>query len=325
VSLLPSATEVLCAVDGRDLLIGRSHECDHPGGLDHLPVLTAPKIAPMSAANTPAAIDAQVRAAAAQGAQSLYELFADKLAALAPDLILTQDLCEVCSIDLATVRHVAQRMRSASGQPPRIVSLNPHTVEAVLDDCLTVGEAIGLTPQATAAVVRLRERLYEAGEFVNPYDEGPPLAFLEWTDPLFCAGHWTVQLIERAGCTHPFNPTQIRDGAGAAMGPQQGEKVAGKSVRMPAEVLVAARPEYLVVCPCGLSLDQTRTCARELSRAPWWNDLPAVREGRVALVDGNQMFNRPGPRLVDAYEWLVGWTQDRPTLIPPGFPWEPFR
>jgi ABC-type Fe3+-hydroxamate transport system substrate-binding protein len=324
VSLLPSATEVLCAVGGQSLLVGRSHECDFPPGLETSPVLTAPRIGPVGPGNTPAQIDAQVRAAAKQGAQSLYHLFADRLGALAPDVILTQDLCEVCSIDLGTVRNVAATMRTASGEQPRIVSLNPHTVEAVFDDCLTVGQAVGLDREATNAVVRLRERLYEAGEFVNPYDEGPPLAFLEWTDPLFCAGHWTVQLIERAGCTHPFNPTRIRDGAGAAAGPQQGEKIAGKSVRMPAEVLVAAKPEYLVICPCGLTLEQTRVCAADLAKASWWRELPAVRKGRVAIVDGNQMFNRPGPRLVDAYEWLVGWIQERPALIPAGFPWERF-
>lgn len=257
------------------------------------------------------------------GGQSLYTLFAEKLAALAPDVILTQDLCDVCSIDLKTVHRIA------SGLPkkPKVVSLNPQTVEDVFDDCLRVAEAIGRPEVGTEVAVRLRGRLYEASEYVNPYDDGPVLAFLEWTDPLFCAGHWTVQLIERAGCRHPFNPTQIRVRAhgaavGAAAGPQQGERVAGKSVRMPAEVLEAAQPEYLVVCPCGMNLAQAKDCTKALASKNWWKELPAVKKGQVAIVDGNQMFNRPGPRLVDAYEWLVGWTQGRPELIPQRFPWE---
>lgn len=324
---------MLCAVSGADLLGGRSHECDYPAGLDHVPILTAPRIT----STDPAAIDAQVRAAlqssansassddlgGVDGGQSLYTLFAEKLAALAPDVILTQDLCDVCSIDLKTVHRIA------SGLPkkPKVVSLNPQTVEDVFDDCLRVAEAIGRPEVGTEVAVRLRGRLYEASEYVNPYDDGPVLAFLEWTDPLFCAGHWTVQLIERAGCRHPFNPTQIRVRAhgaavGAAAGPQQGERVAGKSVRMPAEVLEAAQPEYLVVCPCGMNLAQAKDCTKALASKNWWKELPAVKKGQVAIVDGNQMFNRPGPRLVDAYEWLVGWTQGRPELIPQRFPWE---
>lgn len=315
-----------------------------------MPVLTAPRIT----ATDPALIDAQVRAALKsspttssdsqskiqpkssadsraaddlastgiaeqQSGQSLYVLFADKLAALAPDIILTQDLCEVCSISLSTVRRLAALLP----KQPVVISLNPSTMEDAIDDCLRIASAIGTAKHATDVVVRLRARLYEASEYVNPYEDGPVMAFLEWTDPLYCAGHWTVQLIERAGCRHPFNPTQIRAGGhGAGAGNQQGERVAGKSVRMPAEVLEAAKPEYLVVCPCGMSLVQAKRCTLALAANNWWSTLSAVRNGRVAIVDGNQMFNRPGPRLVDAYEWLVGWVQERPQLIPRGFPWE---
>ncbi len=315
VSLLPSATEIACLIGARDLLVGRSHECDFPAGLNHLPVLTAPKVT----ATDPAAIDQQVRDAmqSPSGPQSLYHLFADRLAALAPDVILTQDLCEVCSIDLATVRSVAASL----SKPPAIVSLNPQSVEGVLDDILTVGRALNLEASATQAVVRLRERLYDANEFVNPFDDGPVVAFLEWTDPLFCAGHWTVQLIERAGAQHPWNPTVPKKDAGAATGPQSGERLAGKSKRMPEELLVAGQPQHLIICPCGMDLKATRACVDALSLKPWWHQLPAVKNHRVALIDGNQYFNRPGPRLIDAYEWLVGWLQSRPNLIPPDFTW----
>lgn len=310
-----------------------------PGSVLHLPALTRPRIDPSSpstpplpshfepptpshsAAGTPsdpAETDAAVRAALARG-ESLCLVDEPLLESLRPDLILTQDLCRVCSIDLAAVQKLAARLPG----PPRIVSFNPATVEDVLDDLLRIGTELGPAWAGVAAetMVALRERLFRAEEFVNPYEDGPVVGFLEWTDPLFCAGHWTVQLIERAGARHPWNMTVAKPGSGAALGPQRGARSAPPSHTITPEALVQARPDALVIAPCGLSLAQARACAARLAGQPWWNDLPAVRNGRVAIVDGNQMFNRPGPRIVDAFEFLVGWLHDRPSLIPKGFPW----
>jgi ABC-type Fe3+-hydroxamate transport system substrate-binding protein len=237
---------------------------------------------------------------------------------LKPDLIVTQDLCSVCSIDLAAVQRLAATLPSR----PRIVSLNPHTFEAVLDDLLTLGQATGLEHNATTAITHLRERVYRACDYVNAFDDGPTVAFLEWTDPLFCAGHWTPQLIERAGAQHPLNPTQPLRVAGAAAGPVGTTlRTAGKSVTVPPEVLVALKPQRLIIAPCGWPLDRIEHDLPRLQSQWWWNQLPAAREGQVALVDGNQYFNRPGPRLVDAFEWLVGWLNDRPELMPRDFAW----
>ena len=158
---------------------------------------------------------------------------------------------------------------------------------------------------------------------MNPYADGSVVGFMEWTDPIFIAGHWTVQLIERAGGSHPLNPTVPIPGSGAAVGPQQASRKAGKSIRVAPEVFCATQPHWLVIAPCGLNLDQVRQEVRTLRAQEWFNTLPAVRSGRVALVDGSQYFNRPGPRLVDAFEFLVGWLQGRPELIPEGFAWEP--
>jgi len=317
VSLLPSATEILCLIGGRALLVGRSHECDFPLGLESVPILTSQRT-PDGA--SPAEIDAAVRAQLSTNS-SLYSLDTALLASLKPDLILTQDLCRVCSIDLNTVLALASTLSPA----PQIICLNPQGLEDVYDDILRVGAAAGLSTQAAAAVVSLRERFFRASDHVNQFIDGPNVAFLEWTDPLFIGGHWTPQLIERAGARHPMNPTQGLPDSGAAAGPQAAARVAGKSIRVPPEILIASRPEALIICPCGVPLPQVRTMAAALSNQPWWPELSAVRAGRIALVDGNQMFNRPGPRLVDAFEWLVGWLNDRPELIPTNFPWEPFR
>ncbi len=313
VSLLPSATEILCAIGAEHLLVGRSHECDFPASIAHLPVLTSPRTAFESSAQ----IDRDVREQLTTG-QSLYTLNTDLLASLRPDVIVTQDLCAVCSIDLNTVRRLAERLDPV----PVIVSLNPMTLEAVLDDHLTVGAAIGMEPQAAETVAHLRDRLYRAQELVTPFLDGPNVAFLEWTDPLFIAGHWTPQLIERAGARHPLNATVPIPEAGAAEGPiGQTLRVAGKSIAVPPDILVASRPDILLICPCGLSLDRALHETSLLAQKPWWNGLPAVLSNRVAIIDGNQMFNRPGPRLVDAFEFLVGYLNDRPEVIPADFPW----
>jgi ABC-type Fe3+-hydroxamate transport system substrate-binding protein len=298
VSLLPSATELLCAAGGGALLVGRSHECDFPADLGHVPVLTRAR----THAGSSAAIDAEVSASLAGGA-GLYELDERQLAELAPDVILTQSLCDVCSIDLRTVERVA------AGLPrrPLIVNLDPKSVFDVFDDLLRVGEAAGCGEAAERAMVALRARYWSAVDFVNPYVPGPEVLFLEWADPPFCGGHWTPALIEAAGARHALNA------AGA------------KSRRITPEEILESAAERVVVCPCGFDLARTRFEHGLLTRTRWWPLLPAVLEakpGAIALVDGNQMFNRPGPRLVDAFEWLVGWINGREELVPEGFPVE---
>ncbi len=346
-SLVPSATEALFAIGAGHMLVARSHECDHPPEALAAPILTAaspgvptalaPAPAPADTDDLSRRIDTAVREHMADQ-RPLYTLDEPTLARLAPDLILTQDLCHVCSIDLASVRAVAQRLPRPAGAPPvRVLSLNPQSLEDVLDDLLRLGETIdelltarGLSrgdttsfaARALECVSRLRERLYTAQDHVNFFSQAPIVALLEWTDPLFVAGHWTPQLIERAGGQHPLNPTRPIAHAGAAAGPiGDTQRRAGKALQLPHELLVACKPEVLIIAPCGLSLPHTRRAFNALAREPWFADLPAVRLGKVALVDGNQFFSRPGPRLVDAYEWLVGYLNDRPELIPPDFAW----
>lgn len=319
VSLLPSATETLCLIGGQSMLVGRSHECDHPPTLSDIPVLTDQRI-DRTGAPSPDHIDREVTRALSSGA-SLYRLDSRKLQQLAPDLILTQDLCEVCSIDLESVRRAACEI----DPEPRIISLDPHTFEDVLDDVMTIGAAVGLERQAADALVALRQRFFRASDFVNAYAQRPRVALLEWCDPLFVGGHWTPQLIERAGADHPLNPTAPMEGAGAGAGAQMAHRIAGKSIRAAPDDLERADLDAIIVCPCGVSLHEIPAHLASIEREPWWRSLRAVREGRIALVDGTQMFSRPGPRLVDAYQWLVGWLNDRPELMPEEFPWAPYE
>jgi iron complex transport system substrate-binding protein len=302
-SVLPSATEILCFIGGGRLLVGRSHEDNYPATITHLPVLTGQ----LTTFTTAKEVDAQVSAALSSG-EDLYSLDTDLLRSLAPlDVILTQDLCQVCAINLETVRGVARTLTPR----PKVVSLNPETLEGVLDTVLSVGDAVGMTAEARAAHSSLLSRIDVVDEAVvgSGIHEGrrerPSVAFIEWPEPLYVGGHWTPELIARAGGAHPLNAER-----------------GSKSFPVPPEAIVDSAPDIVVICPCGLDLPATRKEAERLQQMDWWNALPAVRNGRVALVDGDAMFNRPGPRLVDALEWLASILLDRPDLMPADFPFE---
>ena len=340
VSVLPSATEMLCFIGGGHLLIGRSHEDNYPESITHLPVVTGQ----LTEFTTAGEVDKQVSAALSSG-QSLYTIDEQLLTSLQPDVILTQDICAVCAIDLQTVQRLAARM----SPQPQVISLNPLGLDDVLDNLLQVGEAVGMQREAQAARASLETRLCRADELVaasqaataaqvqaaepepepEPVAKGaaavkgaadaedaaagavatrPCVAFIEWPDPLYVGGHWTPQLIERAGGTHPLNPARPQ---GAA-----------KSFAVTAEALLATAPRLTILAPCGLNLQQTRSEFGRMKALPWWPRLEESCGGRVALVDGDAMFNRPGPRLVDAYEWLVATIQALPHAAPADFPVE---
>lgn len=314
VSLIPSATEIVALVGAADDLVGRSHECDWPPNLSDRPILTAPTFEFSSSAE----VDANVSRSISAG-ESLYRLDSARLHELRPDLIITQSLCSVCSIDEGSVHATIADLP----KKPEVLALNPASFEDVLDDIIRVGHACGRPDTAFRAVTQLRERFFRASDHMNAFADPVPTAFLEWTDPLFVAGHWTPQLIERAGGEHRLNPTHAMAHSGAGAGGQMAHRVAGPGRVISIEDLVTSRPRALIVSPCGLDLDRTARELAPLQAQTWWQQLPAVKNGKVAIVDGNQMFSRPGPRLVDAYEWLVGWLNDVPDLVPRDFPWRP--
>ena len=253
VSVLPSATEMLCFIGGGHLLVGRSHEDNYPVSITHLPVVTGQ----LTSFTTAVDVDKQVSSALSTG-QSLYTIDEQLLTTLKPDVILTQDICAVCAIDLQTVQRLAARMSPR----PRVVSLNPLSLGDVLDNLLQVGEAVGMEREAQAARAGLEARLRRADELVatsqaaaaaaaaaakpaSAAAEGvvaageaarPCVAFIEWPDPLYVGGHWTPQLIERAGGAHPLNPARPE---GAA-----------KSFAVTAEAMIATvRPAVLAPQP----------------------------------------------------------------------------
>ncbi|MFN8641496.1 MAG: cobalamin-binding protein [Candidatus Binatia bacterium] len=286
-SLLPSATEILCALGLADRIVGVSHECDFPAEIAGRPVLTAAKIDPRASS---AEIDAAVRRLVRDGL-SVYRIEAEALRAARPDLIVTQQQCEVCAVSFAEVERAARDLLAA---PVRIVSLTPTRLDDVLGDFQRVADAAGVPDAGGRLVAASRERLDAVRRRVAPARSQPRVACIEWLDPLMVAGHWVPEMIALGGGSYDL----VAPGA--------------QSPALSWEALVAAQPDVVIVMPCGFDLDQTRRELPALVARPEWQSLPAVRNGRAYAVDGNAYVNRPGPRLVDSAELLAG-------LIQPGF------
>jgi iron complex transport system substrate-binding protein len=297
-SLLPSATEIACALGFREQLVGRSHECDHPPGVESLPALTAPELDP---SRPSAEIDERVRALVRDGL-SVYRVDAARLDALAPTLVLTQDQCEVCA---ASLRDVEQALGACVASQPRVVSLDPRTLGDVWREIARVAEALGAPERGRALLDRLTERVSAIGERSARLPR-PRLACIEWIEPPMAAGHWMPELASLAGAELLFA--------------QPGQP----STWLEWEALAAADPDAIVVMPCGFELARTRAEIGPLVSRPGFRALRASREGRVALADGHHFFNRPGPRLVESLEILC--ESLHPQQFPPvhrGSAWEP--
>ena len=288
--------------------MGRSHEDNFPPEITDLPVITGQT----TTFTTAREVNDQVSASLSNG-ESLYTLDEARIRELKPDVILTQDICSVCAIDLVTVERLAASMEPR----PAVHSLNPESIDGVLKSILEVGAAVTMETEAREAHDRLIDRMRKVDALVGAarakHATRPPLsvAFIEWPDPIFVGGHWTPQLIAQAGGSHPLNEATDPHGDGA-----------GKSFAVDEQAVVDSSPDLVIISPCGLDLQATRREAARLEAQPWFASLPAVQSGRVALVDGDAMFNRPGPRLVDALEWLASVIMELPELAPRGFPAE---
>ena len=281
VSLLPSATEIVCALGAGGDLVGRSHECDYPVEIQHLPVLTSPRFFP---AATSSEIDRQVRELAlearAEDALGVYAIEMDLLQQLEPTHIVTQTQCEVCAVSLRDVERAVEQL---TGFDTRLIPLAPNSLGDIWDDVQRTAEALDLGERGRTLAAELQRRI----DGVPATSTAPRVAVVEWADPLMTAGHWTMELVERAGGV-----------------PVIGEP-GGPSLHFEMFDLAEADPDVIIIAPCGFDLPRTRLDAATLSEREDWRRLRAVRAGRVALIDGNQYVNRPGPRVVETLEIIA--------------------
>ncbi|MGB8275629.1 MAG: cobalamin-binding protein [Alphaproteobacteria bacterium] len=280
VSLIASATEIVSALGYEDCLVGRSHECDYPESVAALPACTAPRF---STDGSSADIDREVQETLAR-ALSVYRVDTDRLSALEPDVLITQSQCNVCAVSLADVETALCTWVKSR---PRLVSLQPNTLADVFADIVTVAEGLGDRQAGERLAAELRSRIADVAAHAIKLAKWPRVATVEWIEPYMAAGNWVPELIALAG----------------------GENVLGTagrhSPRMPFETLVSADPDVIVVFPCGFDIPRTLRELPLLADRADWKALRAVREGRVYAADGNQYFNRPGPRVVESLEILA--------------------
>jgi iron complex transport system substrate-binding protein len=294
-SLLPSATEIVFALGLGGSLVGVTHECDFPPEARTRPVLTRNLL---PAGLTSAEIDAAV-SASLRDAHTLYDLDASLLESLAPDLVLTQSLCEVCAVPRARVDEVVCSMPRRA----RVLSLDPSSLADMLRDVEQVGAETGHEAEAAKVVGALRERIDEVRLRAAKTMVRPRVFCAEWLDPIFCAGHWLPEMVTIAGGEERLGLPFI------------------DSVRVSWDSVREYAPEIMVLMPCGFDAKGALGEARWMTERPGWSELPAVRTGRVFVVDANSYFARPGPRLVDGLEILARLVN--PDLfsapLPPGY------
>ena len=278
VSLLPSATEIACALGAGPDLVGISHECDFPPELRGVPVLTSSRVATGSSS---ASIDAEVRALV-QDALSIYAVDQQRLAALAPDLILTQDLCRVCAVSLSDVQSAVARLSQRN--EVQIVSLQPTRLRHVMQDIETVAQALGRPEQGRDLRASLEARIARIAERAQQARSRPRVASVEWLEPLMLGGTWLPELIELAG--------------GEALAARPGEPAPTLTLTQ----FATLRADVVLIKPCGFDVERT-LLERELIDASLLRQL--APSARALVTDGNAFFNRPGPRLVESLEILA--------------------
>ena len=279
VSLIPSATEIVAALGYEPLLVGRSHECDYPVTVGRLAVCSEPRI---DVSGTSRQIDKAVLAAVRE-ALSVYRVFGEELRRLRPTIVITQTQCDVCAVNL---RDVEAAVCEFVDSKPSIVALEPMALADIWSDIVRVADAIGDPLAGQRLVAGLKQRLDALSTHTSERAPPPTVACIEWLDPLMSAGNWIPELVDRAG--------------GQPILCERGKH----SPWISWEALADHDPDFLVIMPCGFNIQRTRDEMHLLTRHPAWPRLKAVRKQQVFLTDGNQYFNRSGPRVVESAEIL---------------------
>ena len=279
-SFLPSATEIVYLLGLGDSLYGVSHECDYPPGASEKPKVVRSRID--SSSMTSQEIDAAVTGMMMR-AENIYSVDEDALADGRPDLVVTQQLCEVCAVSFEDVQEAVGRLEVS----PTVLSLDPHGVGDVLQDILRVGQHTGTQSVAHVAVFNLRARIDMIRRAVASSEARPRVACIEWMDPVIAAGHWVPELVQIAGGIDVL----VEPGA--------------PSPRLDFDLLAEANPEVVVLMPCGMDVEKAKAEFDALPNRSQWENLTAFRNGRAYVVDSGALFSRSGPRLVDGLEVLA--------------------
>ena len=280
VSFLPSATEMACALGLGDQLVGITHECDYPPEVQGKPIVVR-NVLPIETMSQPE-IDAAVTQRMRDGL-SLYQVDEKLLQELAPDMIITQDLCQVCA---PSGNEVTQALNLLP-KKPQILWLTPKSLEGIFENLRELGQASGRVKEAEELIASGRARLEKLADATRNLSQRPRVFCMEWLDPVYCSGHWMPEMVEIAGGVDAL----ARKGT--------------DSVRIPWEDVLKWSPEVLIITPCGFNLDKVIELTPQLFSNPGWSELPAVRNDHVYAVDANSYFARPGPRVVDGTELLA--------------------
>jgi iron complex transport system substrate-binding protein len=280
ISLLPAATEIVCALGLQNTLVGRSHECDYPESVKALPVC--------SEANFPdglssADIDVKVKGLLAD-ALSVYTVKREVIKGLQPDVVITQAQCEVCAVSLPEVE---QALKDYLDKPAKIVSLQPNSLDDIFNDIATVASALNVTQAGDRLIEDLQERVDIIRHKLKFMDSKPTVACIEWLEPMMISGNWVPELVSMAG--------------GVPVLAQQGKH----SPYVNWAGIQASDPDIIILMPCGFSIERTMREIDILLQQPDFGELKAVKNNRIYIADGNQYFNRPGPRIVDSVEILA--------------------
>lgn len=280
VSLLPSATEIVCALGLEEHLCAVTHECDFPPAVQKKPVITS------SVLNHELSDSLQIHKGITglmHEGKSIYHLDEDLLSQIQPDLILTQELCDVCAVSYNIVLDAARVLEGET----EVISLEPNLLHDVLDNITLVGEKTGKQEVANRVTETLQNRIAQVVQRAENVTRRPKVYCMEWIDPPFAAGHWISEMVSMAGGRDEL-----------ALPAQPSEPISWQSV-------LDFAPEILIFMPCGFDVERSLKEAGKVRNREGWGDLPAVRNGRVYAVDGSSYFNRPGPRLIDGLEILA--------------------